>query len=309
MDKIISVTQVIAPIFLAITLGYLARKKNILKSQEAQGLQQFVLKFGLPCLILKSYLKAEIGVEALGTMALLLPLVTLSTLWAFRARKEKFPYHNLPKLFCAQETGMVGIPLFTILFGAEYAYLISILNLTQAIVTYPTMGILSAAPEETLDPRQILKSILRSPMVIMCIAGLTLNLTGTFRWMDSIGIGAILTESIGFLATPVSALMIFCVGYNFSLAKDSRKEVFKISAIHLCTYLVIGALVQLGLFLLPNVNSLTRWSVLLYSFLPPSYLAPSFGRRAEEYTMASTVCSMLSLVCLILFCVMAVMIV
>ena len=60
-----------------------------------------------------------------------------------------------------------------------------------------------------------------------------------------------------------------------------------------------------ALFLLPNVDSLTRWAVLLYCALPGSYLSPGLGRSAEDATMASGVCSVLTATCLAVFCVMA----
>jgi len=38
--------------------------------------------------------------------------------------------------------------------------------------------------------------------------------------------------------------------------------------------------------------------------LPGSYLAPSLGRTEEEYRVSSGVCSVLTLVCLAIVCVM-----
>ena len=68
----------------------------------------------------------------------------LGALWAFRYGRKKFPYHNLPQLFCAQESGMLGIPLFMILFGADQAYRMGVLDLAQAVVAYPVIALLSA---------------------------------------------------------------------------------------------------------------------------------------------------------------------
>ena len=59
------------------------------------------------------------------------------------------------------------------------------------------------------------------------------------------------------------------------------------------------------MFLLPGITSMTRWAVLLYSFLPASYIAPSLGKTTEEQTVASGVCSLLTIVTLIVFCTMA----
>ena len=139
----------------------------------------------------------------------------------------------------------------------------------------------------------------------MSVLGLTLNLTGIGSWMDSVGIGGIITESTGFLAQPVSALMIFSVGYNFSLAKGNRKTIFKLSSLHLAWTVAFGLVIQLALFLIPNVDNLTRWSILMFSTLPASYLAPTLGRTEEDFTVASGVCSILTIVSLLVFCVMA----
>jgi hypothetical protein len=62
------------------------------------------------------------------------------------------------------------------------------------------------------------------------------------------------------------------------------------------------------LFLLPSVDVMTRWAILMYCTLPASYLAPSLGRTQEDYTVASGVCSVLTVTSLIAFCVMAAMV-
>lgn len=308
MEKFVTVAQVITPIFTAVFLGMLARSRQMLKAEEIRGLQQFVMKFGLPCVIFNSCLTADITAESLSTMALVSPFMIGATLWAFRARKKKLPYHNLPQLFCAQETGMLGIPLFMILFGVGEAYRMGILDLAQAPAAYPTIAVLSADAGENPSRKEIVKKVLSSPLLVMSVLGLTLNLTGIGSWMDSIGIGGIITESTGFLAQPVSALMIFSVGFNFSLENGSRKTIFKLSALHLAWTVGFGLAIQLVLFLLPNVDSLTRWSVLMYSTLPASYLAPTLGRTEEDFTVASGVCSILTIVSLAVFCVMAILV-
>lgn len=305
MEKFLTVAQVVAPIFAAILLGILAKKKNWVSKEGVQGFQQFVMKIGLPCVVFNSCLTADMGAESVSSMALVLPLVLLATLWAFRARKKQYPYHNLPQLFTAQETGMLGIPLYMILFGADQAYRMGVLDLTQAVTAYPVIAILTADTGENPSFSTIVKKVFSSPLMIMSILGLTLNLSGAGEWLESAGIAGIITESTSFLSTPVSALMIFSVGYNFSLAKGSRTTIFKISAIHFVMYAISCIIIQLALFLVPDVDALTRWVILLYCFLPASYLSPGLGRSEEDYTVASGVCSVLTVTCLLVFCIMA----
>lgn len=308
MEKFFTVAEVITPIFVAVLLGILAKKRQLLKAEEIRGMQQFVMKFGLPCVIFNSCLTADISGESLSTMALVAPFMIGATLWAFRYGKKKYPYHNLPQLFCAQETGMLGIPLFMILFGSAQAYRMGILDLAQAPAAFPTIAMLSSDAGENPSPKEITKKVLTSPLLIMSALGLILNLSGIGSWMTTVGIGTILTKTTGFLAEPVSALMIFSVGYNFSMAKGNRSTIFKLSALHLAWTVSFGLIIQLALFLIPNVDTLTRLSVFMFSTLPASYLAPTLGRSEEDFTVASGVCSILTIVSLVVFCAIAVMV-
>ena len=307
MDKIMNIAQVVLPILMAVALGIIARRRKLMTAQDIQGLQNFVMQFGLPCVIFNSCLTADIGAESLTSMVLVLPSVLLGTLWAFRARK-KLPYHNLPQLFTAKETGMLGIPLFMILFGADQAYRMGVLDLAQSMTAIPTIAILTAATGENVSPAYVIKRVFSSPLMILSILGLTLNISGVGAWMDSVGLRDVLTECTGFLGQPISALMIFAVGYNFSLEKESGAAIFRLSLTHFVYFALWGLVIQGLLFLVPGVDALTRWAILLYTTLPASYLAPSLGRKQEDYTMASGVCSVLTIPALIVFCIIAVIV-
>lgn len=306
MHQAITVLQVIAPIFTAVFLGILARKKALLTTEQMQGLQQFVMKIGLPCVLFNSCFNATLGVESLTSMALVLPLLLLSSLCGFRARRTKYPYHNVPMLFSAQESGMLGIPLFITLFGAEHAYRVGVLDLAQSLIAIPVIAILAADAGSSPSPAEIATKVFRSPLLIMSILGLALNLSGAAGWLNDTGLGAVITESTGFLSQPVSAAMLFSVGYNFSIRQENRKTIFRLAGFHFVLFLVFCGIMQAILFLMPSVEPETRWAILLYGILPSSYLSPTLGRSEEEYTVASGVCSILTVACLLVFCGMAV---
>ena len=305
MEQVLKIAQVILPIVAAVGLGMLARRRQLMTEQDVGGLQQFVMKFGLPCVIFNSCLTADIDAQSLTSMGLVLPSVLIGTFWAFRARKKKLPYHNLPQLFCAQETGMLGIPLFMILFGTSQAYRMGVLDLAQAVTAHPTIALLAASTDDNLSVRSVVKKVLTSPLVIMAMLGLALNFSGTADWLDSFGVLAVLTESTGFLAQPVSALMIFAVGYNFTLEKESRAVIFRVSTLHFGYFAIWAVAIQGILCLIPGVDAMTRWALLLYTMLPASDLAPTLGRSREDFTMASGVCSLLTIPTLLVFCIMA----
>lgn len=306
MEKFLMVAQIIAPIFGTLLLGALARRKRLMTAENVQGLQTLAVQFGLPCVMFNACLTANMGVESVSSMALLLPLMLLSAIGGFWLAKGKLPYHNLPMLFAAQETGMLGIPLYMLLFGAEQAYRMGVLDLTQAVIAIPTIALLTAAAGEKPGLGIILKKMFTSPLVLMSLLGLSLNFSGLGTWMDALGVLPILTETTTFLAEPVSALMIFSVGYNFTMDPRRRGQILKISGLHLAVFTVFCLVIQGGLCLVPNVDVLTRWAIVLYCYLPASYLAPGLGRNEEDAAVASGVCSVLTLVGILVFCILAV---
>ena len=78
-----------------------------------------------------------------------------------------------------------------------------------------------------------------------------------------------------------------------------------LAGILLGLYVLFGIAMQGMLTLVPNVDAATRWAAVLYCVLPASYLAPGMGRNPRDYTLASGVCSVMTVVCLAAFCVMA----
>lgn len=305
MEQVMALLQTVVPILVCIGLGFLARKKELLTPEQTGGVQQFVLKFCIPPVLFNSCLEAKIGAENITTMIMLLPVLFLSSLWAFRARKKKFHYHNFPMLFAAHETGVIGLPLCIILFGASEAYRMGILDMTQGLISIPVMVILASDTGKGASVKEIVKKVLLSPMLIMSVLGFALGLSSAMARLDAIGVGGIIRESTGFLAQPVSAAMLFSIGYNFSLSSENRNEVLKIAAIGFAFSAAACLVMQGVLFLVPNVDALTRWVVLLYCTLPASYLAPSLSRNEKESVLSSGVCSLLTVVTLISFCAIA----
>ena len=305
MEKLLIVAEAVIPVFVSIFLGMYARKTKRLASEEIHGIQQFVVTFALPFVLFQSCYTADFGLEAITSMAMVLPLMLAGTCWAFSARKRSLPYHNLPQLFAAQETGMLGISLFVALFGMDQAYRMGVLDLAQAFVAIPVIAILSSNAGESPSVADIVKKVFQSPLLLMSLLGLTLNLTGAAGALDSAGIGGILTNTAGFLAQPVSAAILFSVGYNFSLEKEGFRPILKICLIHTAFMAVFCAIMQGVLSLIPNTAPETRFAAALYCALPPSFLSSGLGRTAEDSKVASGVCSILTVVTLILFCIIA----
>ena len=74
MKNVLSLLEILIPIVVCLGLGMLARSKEMLTQEQNRGVQQFVLKFCIPCVLFNSCLQAQIGPQNLTTMAMLLPV-------------------------------------------------------------------------------------------------------------------------------------------------------------------------------------------------------------------------------------------
>lgn len=306
MEKWSAVAQVVAPIFAAVFIGVYARRKGFLTHEAVAGMQQYVMKFGLPCVLFNSCLGATMNAESIASFAMVFPTILMTALFAFFVLRKKMPYHNLPMLFAAQESGMLGIPLYMTLFGAAHVFKMGVLDLAQSLVCIATIAVLTADAGENPTPFAIAKEVFRSPLLLMSLAGLLLNLTGAKRVLVQMGVLPVITEVTEFIAQPVSALMLFSVGFSLSLSEGNRGDIFRLCVIHFVLLAGAGLLMQGVMFLLPHVEAETRWAILLYTTLPGSYIATTLGRTREETEIASGVCSLLTIVSLAVFCVIAV---
>ena len=301
MEKLLHVAMVVLPILFCASLGILARAKKLITPAQIEGLPQFVIRFALPCVLFNSCLTAQINVESLGAMGIAGGFSLAGALIAFRVRKKWLPYSNLPLLACSMETGMLGIPLTILLFGTSQAYRMGVLDLAQSFVCIPVISILSADAGSSPSIGKLMKKVIASPLMICSLAGLALNLLGIRAVLENVGVLGIITKCTGFVSDPISALMLFCVGFNFSFTREDRAAIFKVSGAHMGLHLLFAGAAQLLLGLFPSVDPMTRWVMLLYFTLPGSYLTPALGKSEKDQVVISSACSLLTLFCLVVF--------
>lgn len=307
MEIALHVAMIVLPILFCASLGMAARAKKFITPEQISGMPQFVIQFALPCVLFNSCLTAEISGESLGSMAIALAFSLTGAVLAFRVRKKHLPYSNLPMLACSMETGMLGIPLVILLFGSAEAYRMGVLDLAQSFVCIPVISILTADTGSSPSLGKLLKKVISSPLMLCSLAGLTLNLLGVRSILDQIGVLQLITACTSFVGEPISALMLFCVGFNFSFTKEDRGGIFKVCGAHLGLHLLFAGAAQLLLCLFPSVDPMTRWVMLLYFTLPGSYLTPALGKTEKEQVVISSACSLLTLFSLVVFTIIAVL--
>ena len=113
MEKWSAVAQVVAPIFAAVLIGVWARRKELLTHREVKGMQQYVMNFGLPCVLFNSCLSATMNAASVVSFVMVFTTILSSVLFAFFVLRKKMPYHNLPMMFAAQVRSLISMDFMT----------------------------------------------------------------------------------------------------------------------------------------------------------------------------------------------------
>lgn len=232
------------PVFLLILLGLVIRRRGWIAAgfwEPAERLCYFVL---LPALLVTSLAGADFAslpaaamagavVLAIATMALLLLLVHL-------LRRGDGPAFTALLQTSIRPNTYIGLSIPFALYGQAG---LTIAALIVAVVV-PAVNLISVAAlvrfgDHHSSPN-LLKAVLFNPLILACLAGLALNLTG-------LGLPPVAEETLVILARAALPLALLAVGAGLDLGAA------KASGGH------VGAAVALKLLGLPLLTTGTCW--------------------------------------------------
>ncbi len=298
MEKLITVLETILPIAAAMLAGFLIRKKNILSLEGVQGMQNFACKIGLPCLMFRSCYTAEFSPQTLVSMAVVLPTALLLLLISLLLVRRRGATPSLPLYLATKEGGMLGMPLFLILFGEDQIFRMASLDVSQLFVAILTISIVSAGA--SLSSKELLRRVFTSPLMLAALTGLILNLTGLRTLLTPSGVDLLITTTADFFCAPISCIILVTIGYTFSLRQCAQGGALKLCAAMWAVFAAQCLLIQGLLSLVPDTVAETRWAVLLFCALPPTFMAPSISRE-EDRAVAAGVCSICTVMTMAVF--------
>lgn len=286
--------QVFIKIVVAVTLGFILRKAKVIDSHMQKGLSDMLLLAILPFSILSSanYEKTPEVEEGMLVVLAAAMIYYIVTLVVMRLISKKLPYEEKEKrvfvtMVTFANTGFVGFPVVSALYGDQGLLMAVVFNLTYNLFMY-TYGIYLLSGKTGS-----IKNILLNPVNIASVAAIAIFIS-PFRF-PSYAEGPI--DLIAAMTVPLSMIII---GSNlaampFTKVISDLKSYF-ISFIRLV--LLPGAML-LGLYLLmkgydisPEVASVA----VLMCALPCGSMNVILSEKydcAPEFAARSTVLSML----------------
>ena len=302
METIIRVLETALPVFITLGIGMLCRTKRILTREGVAQMKSVAVNIALPAVLFSAFATAEYSKDSVAIPVTIFLLCCLALVLGFVATKLfKVQGERTPFLMTGFEAGMLGYGLFALLFKGESNSSFAIIDLGQVLFVFTLYKIL-------LCGRGGLKNALRdalvSPVLWAIIIGLIFGASGLYDALKPSGVSGILDSIAGFIAAPTSALILLSIGYDLVPGEIRWRSTAAIVGLR-----VVIMVLMLGVALLVNRlllgGAMHTGALVLMFILPPPYVLPVFADAGDERANISSALSVLTLLSIILFAVMA----
>ena len=306
MEKLFGTAEVVLPVVAALVLGWFVRVRGIVSRQGMVEMKRLLVSVCLPAVLFSAFCDMSFA----GREAALFFAFSGFTLIAFllgrlSARLLRLRQGIAPWLMTTIEGGSIGYALFILLYGQENLYHLALLDAGNALIQWTViMSLLALRGGERKGLGETVKKLV-TPINLSILLGLFCSITGLGRLLTGSAPGKALLSAVDFIGTPVSALIILSVGYDFSLAGIEPREAGKTAAARACIFAVLGILTGILAGRLFPEDPLYRSAVLIFSILPPTFAYGMYAKEGEESAYLSGFLALYTLLTVIAFTVSA----
>ena len=277
------------PIFALLFCGWLFNRKGLLPDESVGVLKNLIVMGGLPAILFLSFLTMEIRLSYLLLFVLVfLVCLLLFGLGVIFNRTGLSPYPLSPFFFTGFEFGMVGVALFTSLFGVENLPKILLLGLGhEFFIWFVYAPLLESQNQEKTSFKRIVSSFLKSPIILAILTALFLNLTGLYEKAAPAPLTRGIISSLEMLSRIVTPLILLTIGSQLRWDGLDGKAAVRLILLRLAAVSLLGT----GLGWLTSVWIMEMDRMMIYAFIiffliPPPFIIPVFlGKGKQEESL------------------------
>lgn len=302
MERLITISASVLPVFLALGLGMFCRQKHFLDRAGIDVLKKVVVNLTLPFVLFDAFASAEYSLAATAMPGLIFVLCCAAlALGRFVIGLSRSTGRLAPFLASGFEAGMLGYALFVMLFPQVSVSQFAILDLGQTLFVFTVYKLLLSGKT---DWRAMVRDMTTSPVLWAIFAGVLTGASGLYSQLHQWGVGSVVDSITSFLAAPTGTIILLTVGYDLVLREISWKKTAGLIAMRTGILAVL-----LGVVILLNRTVLNgmifEGAAVLLFILPPPYVLPIFADEPDERVQISSALSALTLMTLVLFAILS----
>jgi len=297
---------VIVPLIVLLIIGVIFRYKKIISPQGINDIRAIIINICLPAIIFSAFYKVEYNMN-LAVMTAVIFSVNLGLLFLGFAANKLFRINKIvmPFLTAGFETGMIGYPLFALLFGSENLGYYAAMDFGHCIFVFSicwTFIRIKNDPETKV--LKTLKNTVTMPPILAMIAGVIFGITGLGRIIDNSDIGGIISSLISFMSAPAAALVLIVIGYGIEISRTILKIAIKTILTRIVLILALGLLTYIVLNMLIPMNYLAKWAYIIFFIMPPAFGISIMHKKEEDQKYMATTLSIYSLISFIVYLIL-----
>ncbi|MFP6847290.1 MAG: AEC family transporter [Pseudomonas sp.] len=279
MLQILSIT---APIFILISIGYLAARNALVSPEQVTGMGRFVVTLALPALVMKALLERPLHevfdrnyllAYGLGSLA----VFVLGFLFARLLRRESTSGSAITAMgMSISNSGFIGYPIVAMVVGEKAAVGLALGILVENLLMLP-LGLMlaEAGVQQGGGLRAVLfgtlKRLASNPIIIALSLGLLLALL-------DVRLPAVPLRVVDMLAQATAPIALFVIGASLVGLKAGGMvgDVLQVSF----GKLILHPLAVLLMFtLIPVQDPVLRMAGVLFACSPMMSIYPIIGQR------------------------------
>ncbi len=273
------------PIFILLLTGFLLRKTGLLTKNFVDDIKKLIVTITLPATLFISFLTMELKSSYISLFIATIAYCFLLFFAGIIFKRSKICVHPYSEFFYTGfEFGMVGVALFSSLFGAENLYAILLLGLGHELfIWFFYVPALQFKSEGKLNILSVIRSFLSSPLIIAILSALLFNLSGAFEAVDKYRITEGALRAFQMVADMTSPLILLVIGFQLKFEKTGLKESFKLIGLRLLVVWVLGLLFMfITDAYIMKLDTLMRNAFITFIVLPPPFVIPVFLPKSEK---------------------------
>ena len=303
MDKIIFIISTALPVFLALAMGMLCRRKGFLTRDGVNSLKKVALNLTLPFVLFNSFATAQYSLSSLVLPIIIFIMCTIMLALGFLwIKAAKLQSRLAPFLASGFEAGMLGFSLFGLLFPDQSMSRFAMLVLGQEIFVFTLYKMLLTGKT---SPKAIINDLITSPMLIAVVLGLVIGASGLYDLFRQWGVNVIFESVCSFISAPTGMIILLAVGFDLVFREIPWKKTANLIAMRL---VIAGVMLAVLIVLNRTVlnGAIFEGAAVLLFMLPPPYVIPIFSDEPAERGQISSALSALTLITMILFAIIAI---
>lgn len=267
------------PIFVTIGLGIYFRKTNFISTDTIEEMKKLIIQLCLSAVLFLSFYNMELKSEYF-ILSFVVVILFISMFFIGKLLKNInfFNHKMLPFVTTSCTFGLLGIPLYTTVYGIENLGYLSVFGIGHEVfvwlIFYVHMKLHFANEKFSTDT---ILGFLKSPMIISILLGLSFNATGFKNLLDSNSIATGLIASVEMISKITTPMILITIGYNLKFDIGyTRQSLIFILARFVVMFVVGYAFKILLIDKIIETNPLIDMAYFTLLVIPPPSSLPLF---------------------------------